>query len=65
MLASVQLVAFIIAAVLIAVGAAFEVRAEVAEARRTHPGLLEWTWIVLPVLMLIGLVIWSGQVGVW
>ena len=65
MLANVQLTALIIAAVLILVGGAYELRAEIVQARRTHAGTLEWIWISLPVLFLVLLVWLSGARGVW
>lgn len=63
MLADVQLAALIIAGVLIVVGAVMELRAEVAEARRTSAGFFEWTWIILPVLFLVLLVVLSARAG--
>lgn len=58
-----QLAALIIAVALIAAGAIMELRAEIVEARRTHAGWLEWTWIVLPVLFLGLLVVLSARAG--
>lgn len=63
MLAVVHVAALIIACVLIGVGAVMELRAEIVEARRTAAGWLEWTWIAIPVALLVVLVVWSARTG--
>lgn len=65
MLAPVALAAFILLVALIVVGAAFELRAEVAVARRDKADLLEWAWIALPILFLGVLIVLAGQRGIW
>lgn len=63
MLADVRLAAFIVAMVLILVGGLSELRQEIIEARRTNAAVLEWVWIILPVLFLAFVVVLAAEAG--
>ncbi len=58
------LAAFIIAMVLILVGGLIELRNEIVVARRDRVGVVEWIWIILPVVFLALVVILAAETGV-
>lgn len=58
------LFAFIIAMVFILVGGLVELRNEIIAARRERLGVVEWVWIILPVVFLAVVVILAAEAGV-
>lgn len=58
------LAAFIVAMVLILVGGLIELRNEIVVARRDRVGVVEWIWIILPVVFLALVVILAAETGV-
>jgi len=63
MLADVELVAFIIALTLILVGGLLELRTEIRVGRRDRVGVIEWAWVILPVIFLTLVVVLAAEQG--